>query len=109
MICTLKQYEGLYCVGCEQFYKPAELSGGRCPEHGTLPQPVAEENWFFRLSRYTGQLRDLITSGRARIEPAARRNEVLGFIGAGLEDFSVSRSTERAGGWGSAFPVIRAR
>jgi methionyl-tRNA synthetase len=99
-----KQYEGLYCVGCEQFYKPAELPGGRCPEHGTLPQPVAEENWFFRLSRYTGQLRDLITSGLLRIEPAARRNEVLGFIGAGLEDFSVSRSTERAGGWGIGVP-----
>ena len=100
----LKQYEGLYCVGCEQFYKPAELAAGRCPEHGTLPQPVAEENWFFRLSRYAGQLRDLIASGRLRIEPAARRHEVLGFIDAGLEDFSVSRSTERAGGWGIGVP-----
>ena len=99
-----KQYEGQYCVGCEQFYKPAELAGGRCPEHGTLPQQVAEENWFFRLSRYTGQLRDLVASGRLRIEPAGRRNEVLGFIDSGLEDFSVSRSTERAGGWGIAVP-----
>ena len=100
----LKQYEGLYCVGCEQFYKPAELPAGRCPEHGTRPQPVAEENWFFRLSRYAGQLRDLIASDRLRIEPAGRRNEVLGFIDSGLEDFSVSRSTERAGGWGIAVP-----
>lgn len=100
----LKQYEGLYCVGCEQFYKPAELAAGRCPEHGTLPQPVAEKNWFFRLSRYAGQLRDLIASGRLRIEPAARRNEVLGFIDSGLEDFSVSRSVERAGGWGIGVP-----
>jgi methionyl-tRNA synthetase len=100
----LKHYEGRYCVGCEQFYKPAELPGGLCPEHGTEPQRVAEENWFFRLSRYAGQLYDLISSGRLRIEPAARRNEVLGFIAGGLEDFSASRSTARARGWGIPVP-----
>jgi methionyl-tRNA synthetase len=99
-----KQYEGLYCVGCEQFYRPAELPGGRCPEHGTRPERVAEENWFFRLSRYAGQLHGLISSGRLRIEPAARRNEVLSFIAAGLEDFSASRSTARARGWGIPVP-----
>ena len=49
-----KRYEGLYCTGCEQFYTPAELRDGRCPEHGTEPQHVAEENWFFRLSRCAG-------------------------------------------------------
>jgi methionyl-tRNA synthetase len=99
-----KHYRGQYCVGCEQFYKPAELPGGLCPEHGTEPQAVAEENWFFRLSRYTGALHDLITSGRLRIEPAARRNEVLGLIASGLEDFSVSRSVARARGWGIPVP-----
>jgi methionyl-tRNA synthetase len=100
----LKDYEGRYCVGCEQFYRPSELPGGRCPEHGTRPELVAEKNFFFRLSRYAGQLHDLIGSGRLRIEPAARRNEVLGFIEAGLEDFSASRSTTRARGWGIPVP-----
>jgi len=100
----LRQYEGRYCVGCEQFYRPAELPGGVCPEHGTRPELVAEKNWFFRLSRYAGQLHDLISSGRLRIEPAARRNEVLGFIEGGLEDFSASRSTARARGWGIPVP-----
>src|SRR5579863_6222851 len=38
-----KQYEGLYCLGCEQFYTEAELTGGRCAEHGTVPQLVSEE------------------------------------------------------------------
>ncbi len=99
-----KRYEGWYCVGCEQFYRPAELPGGRCPEHGTRPERVAEENWFFRLSRYAGQLHDLIGSGRLRIEPAARRNEVLGFIAGGLEDFSASRPAARARGWGIPVP-----
>ena len=99
-----KDYQGLYCVGCEQFYRPAELTDGRCPEHGTLPELVAERNWFFRLSRYGQQLEELIGSGRLRIEPAARRNEVLAFIRAGLEDISVSRSVDRARGWGIPVP-----
>jgi methionyl-tRNA synthetase len=99
-----RHYEGLYCQGCEQFYTPGELPGGRCPEHGTEPQPVSEENWFFRLSRYGDTLRDLITSGALRIEPAERRNEVLAQLAAGLTDFSVSRSTDRAHGWGIPVP-----
>ena len=99
-----KHYEGLYCVGCEQFYTAAELPRGRCREHDTQPQLVAEENWFFRLSRYQDQLHGLISSGRLRIEPAARRNEVLGLIATGLEDFSISRSHTRARGWGIPVP-----
>jgi methionyl-tRNA synthetase len=99
-----KTYHGLYCTGCEQFYRPAELDGGRCPEHGTEPEAVAEENWFFRLSKYAGRLREEITSGRLRIEPAARRREVLAFIDGGLEDFSASRPAGRAGGWGISVP-----
>lgn len=99
-----KQYEGLYCVGCEQFYTVEDLDDGRCPEHGTEPQTVSEENWFFRLSRYTEALRSLILSGRLRIEPAPRRNEVLALIEGGLHDFSISRSRARAHGWGIAVP-----
>ena len=99
-----RHYEGLYCVGCEQFYTTAELAAGRCPEHGTAPDLVSEENWFFRLSRYAGQVRGLIADGTIRVEPAGRRNEVLALIDGGLEDFSVSRSTERARGWGIPVP-----
>ncbi|MGD0245730.1 MAG: methionine--tRNA ligase, partial [Streptosporangiaceae bacterium] len=99
-----RRYEGLYCTGCEQFYTPAELRDGRCPEHEAVPQQVSEENWFFRLSRYAEPLRAAITSGRLRVEPAGRRNEVLAFIDAGLDDFSVSRPAGRAGGWGIPVP-----
>ena len=99
-----KTYEGLYCVGCEQFYTEAELDHGNCPDHGTQPQVVAEENWFFRLSKYAGRLHDEISSGRLRIEPASRRNEVLSFIAGGLADFSASRSVARARGWGIKVP-----
>jgi methionyl-tRNA synthetase len=99
-----RAYQGLYCVGCEQFYRPAELDGGRCPEHGTEPELVSEQNWFFRLSRYAGPLHELISSGKLRVEPVSRRNEVLAFIAAGLDDFSISRSTQRAHGWGIPVP-----
>jgi methionyl-tRNA synthetase len=99
-----RHYEGLYCVGCEQFYAAADLSDGRCPEHGTVPDLVSEENWFFRLSRYASQLRRFIEDGAIRIEPAERRNEVLALIDSGLEDFSVSRGKERARGWGIPVP-----
>jgi methionyl-tRNA synthetase len=85
-------------VGCEQFVP------GRCPEHGTEPERVEEENWFFRLSRYAEPLHELIASGRLRVEPAQRRNEVLAFIAGGLRDFSVSRSRARARGWGIEVP-----
>ena len=99
-----RSYAGLYCVRCEQFYTEAELAAGNCPEHGIPPQLIEEENWFFRLSRYADQLRAAIESGRLRIEPAGRRNEVLGFIAGGLADFSVSRSVQRARGWGIPVP-----
>jgi methionyl-tRNA synthetase len=99
-----RRYEGRYCAGCEQFYAPAELAGGRCPEHGTEPEHVAEENWFFRLSRYAGAVEDAISSGRVRIEPTTRRNEVLAFVRSGLSDISVSRPATRAGGWGIPVP-----
>jgi methionyl-tRNA synthetase len=97
-------YEGLYCVGCEQFYEPDELVAGLCPEHETAPERVAEENWFFRLSRYGDRLADLISGGRLRILPEFHARDVLRFIGRGLRDFSVSRSRERARGWGMPVP-----
>jgi methionyl-tRNA synthetase len=99
-----RDYDGIYCTGCEAFLSPGELVGGLCPEHRELPEHVAERNWFFRLSRYEEQLAALIQSGRLRVEPEHRREEVLGFIRGGLADFSVSRSRERARGWGIPVP-----
>lgn len=99
-----KHYHGLYCVGCEQFYDEVELLDGLCPEHLTRPEEVEEENYFFRLSRYQHQLHDLISSDQLHIIPQTRKNEVLSFIDQGLQDFSISRSEERARGWGIRVP-----
>ncbi len=99
-----KAYRGLYCIGCEQFYTESELVDGLCPEHLTPPTLVEEENYFFRLSRYANRLEELIESDHLRILPPKRKNEVLSFIRGGLLDFSVSRSKERAHGWGIPVP-----
>jgi methionyl-tRNA synthetase len=99
-----RRYRGLYCLGCEAFCNPDELPDGRCPEHGSAPEVVEEENWFFRLSRHRDRILRLIESGALAITPASSRNEVLAFLRAGLEDVSVSRATARARGWGIPVP-----
>jgi len=99
-----KEYEGLYCVGCEAFYKPEELMNSLCPEHKTKPELIKEENYFFKLSNYQKELEKIIVSGKLKIVPEKRKNEVLSFIRQGLEDFSISRSRKRAKNWGISVP-----
>lgn len=98
-----KHYSGLYCVGCEDFYSQEE-TGGVCPEHGTPLELIEEENYFFKLSNYQGELIRLIETGSLRIVPDSKRNETLSFIKGGLRDFSISRSRRRAGDWGIEVP-----
>lgn len=99
-----RAYRGLYCGGCEQFYARGELDGDLCPEHRTPVEEISESNWFFRLSRYAEQIESVLTEGRVRVEPAARRAEALAFVRAGLADISVSRPRDRSDGWGIAVP-----
>jgi len=100
-----KSYTGLYCVGCEQFYTEKEVPDGICPDHKKPLEKIEEENYFFKLSNYQEQLEELISSDTLRIIPESRKNEVLSFIRGGLEDFSVSRSQERARHWGVNVPL----
>lgn len=101
-----KKYQGIYCVGCEEFKTEKELTGsGECPEHpGKKPDIVEEENYFFRLSRYQEEIGELLTSRTLQIIPDERRNEALAFVRDGLRDFSISRSYQRAHGWGISVP-----
>jgi len=99
-----KNYSGLYCVGCEEFYKEEELENGLCPEHKTKPELVEEENYFFKLSKYQERLKEIIEKDEVKIIPETRKNEVLSFINSGLQDFCISRSSERARGWGIEVP-----
>lgn len=99
-----KEYTGLYCVGCESYYTEAELIDGKCPEHLTIPESITETNYFFRLSKYSDQIKKLIESDELHIVSEQYKNEMLGFINQGLEDFSVSRSVQRARGIGVPVP-----
>jgi len=56
------------------------------------------------LSRYEARFRRAIETNELCIFPTERRNEVLGFLESGLEDFSISRSAERARGFGLSVP-----
>jgi len=95
-------YEGLYCVGCEEFKQESQLVDGRCPEHPELPLVrMKETNHFFRLSRYGPRILELIRSEEFRVEPAIRRNEVVKFLEGGLDDVSISRARFP---WGIPFP-----
>jgi methionyl-tRNA synthetase len=101
-----KEYEGLYCVGCETFYTADELNeNGECFLHpGKQVQTVKETNYFFKLSKYQEQLITLISDGTYKIYPESRKNEVLGFLKEPLLDISISRSNERAKNWGVPVP-----
>lgn len=99
-----KKYKGLYCVGCEEFYKESELTNGLCPEHETKPELVEEENYFFKLSKYQDELREMVEKNKLKVVPETRKNEVLSFVNAGLDDICISRSAERAQGWGIDVP-----
>ncbi len=99
-----KKYQGLYCVGCEEFYKEDELIDGLCPEHKKRPELVEEENYFFKLSKYQNQLKEIYEKDIIKIIPETRKNEVLSFINSGLKDFCISRSSERGRGWGIPVP-----
>ena len=99
-----KKYKGLYCVGCESFKVEKDLVDGKCLDHNKEPEIVEEENYFFRLSSYQDKLIELIESDTLKIVPEKRKNEILSFIKMGLEDFSISRSNERARGIGVPVP-----
>ncbi len=97
-----KEYEGLYCVGHEAFITEKELVEGKCPDHGTEPQQLREENYFFKFSNYQSHLLEYL-SREGGIVPDSRRNEALIFVRGGLEDFSVSREKSRLS-WGIPVP-----
>jgi len=98
-----KKYKGLYCVGCETFITEKDLVKGKCPIHQKEPEVIEEENYFFRLSKYSKEIEKIIKSDKLRIIPKSRKNEILGFIKQGLKDVSFSRLRKNLK-WGIPVP-----
>lgn len=95
-------YEGPYCVACEEFKLPSELlEGGLCPIHERVVDQVSETNYFFPLSQYADKLLALYEENPTFVQPESARNEVIAFVKQGLEDLSISRSTFD---WGITVP-----
>ncbi|MGK2850071.1 MAG: methionine--tRNA ligase [Candidatus Limnocylindrales bacterium] len=104
----LGTYEGWYCPN-EGFRNATDVietaRGTICPNHPEVPlQWLTEKNWFFRLSAYQERLERYYADHADFVQPDFRRNEMLGFIRGGLEDFSISRE-RTPGGWGIPFPI----
>ncbi len=97
----LGTYEGLYCVSCELYYTEGDLVDGNCPIHGRPVERMSEENYFFRLSAYRDPLLAHYERNPNAVRPEVRRNEVLSTIRAGLQDFSISRTSFN---WGIPLP-----
>ena len=98
----LARYEGLYCVSCEDYYKEEDLlEGGLCPIHHRPVEHFSEDNYFFRLSKYSERLLAHIEANPEFVYPSTRRNEVIGFINQGLDDLSISRAQLE---WGIPIP-----
>ncbi len=87
-------FEGPYCVGCEEFKLPGDLlEGNLCPTHSKPVENVKETNWFFKLSEFTDRLLAHYKNNPDACQPESARNEVVAFLEGGVRDLSISRST----------------
>ncbi|HTF32546.1 MAG TPA: methionine--tRNA ligase [Myxococcota bacterium] len=104
----LREYEGLYCVGCERFLTERDLVNGLCRDHERPPEPRREVNYFFLMSREFAWLRRMIEEGADFIRPERYRNEALAMLRdeSGLGDLSISRPKTRLE-WGIELPFDR--
>lgn len=113
------EYEWMYCVGCESFKKDEDLVYLNkttwetfaisdkvkvndniikvCPDHLKTPETIKEKNYFFKLSKYQDKLIKFYEENPDFVVPSDRFNEVKAFVKRGLEDFSISRETNKFG------------
>ncbi len=95
-------YEGLYCTGCEAYYTEKDLVGGKCPHHGTAPEKMKEDAYFFKLSNFKEKILELLEKTDF-IQPPVRKNEIVARIReSGLRDLCVTRANSK---WGIRCPV----
>lgn len=95
-------YEGLYCVGCEQFKNENDLVNGRCPDHDTAPEKVREECYLLKMEDMQKALIEKIEKDEFQIRPEQYKKEILSFLKKEkLKDVSISRKNVK---WGIPLP-----
>lgn len=98
------KYVGLYDQRQEEFVSESHADPERLkPDHPQAYQRLEEENYFFRLSKYTPHIKAAIESGDYLVLPKTRRNEILAVLKDGLEDISISRPKDKIS-WGVPVP-----
>ena len=100
----LGKYEGWYDASQEEYVPESRAAEHefRSPITGKPLVRRSEDNYFFRLSAYSAPLLRHLAAHPDFVMPAARRNEVVARIEAGLEDVPISRTG--GGDWGVRFP-----
>jgi len=103
------KYVGWYDVKEEEFVPESKADPARMkPDHPQAYQKLEEENYFFKLGKYTDQVRQAIESDQFRVVPKTRKHEILAVLKEGLDDISVSRPKEKLD-WGVPVPGDRAQ
>jgi methionyl-tRNA synthetase len=101
----LSKYPGWYSVRDEAFFDESELtlspSGERLAPSGAPVEWIEEESYYFKLSAYRDRLLKHYEANPDFIVPEHYRNEIVAFVGRGLTDLSISRSTFN---WGVPVP-----
>ena len=96
------EYEGKYCVGCEQFKNESDLVDGKCPDHNTEPDIMSEESYLMKMGEQQKWLVAAIKNDEFKIRPKRYKNEILAFLENNkLEDLSISRKNVE---WGIPLP-----
>ena len=99
----LGEFEGWYDEGQEEYHtetRARELDY-RSPISGRPLVRATERNYYFRLSAFQSRLEELYAEHPGFVQPAARRNEVLGRLREGLQDVPISRTNFS---WGIPMP-----
>jgi len=103
-----REYEGFYSVKEETFLtdKERNADGTFDKTYGEVTR-LKEQNYYFKLAPHQEWLIEYIEQNPAFVQPASRRNEVLGFLkNDKLEDLCITRPVSRLN-WGIPFPVDR--
>lgn len=96
------EYEGLYCMPCENYFTETQLIDGKCPDCGREVKKMREEAYFFNMKKYENWLKEFYNENPSFIVPESRKNEIFkNFINPGLEDLCISRNTFD---WGIQMP-----
>ena len=99
-----RPYSGWYCVPDERFWTEKEAIDGKCPDCKRPLEHIAEENYFFLMSKHQEWLIKYIEGNPYYILPETRKNEVLGFLKNNpLGDLCISRPKHRLS-WGIPLP-----